>query len=90
MNLEEATDYILKGSNFKNSSFFEFYKSYNTTDPETSKKLFDRITSATGSISMTNSHGEDCVLAFTPISTAVGWTMLSLVPSEDLNVKNSN
>ena len=88
--IDSNGDYILKGSTFKNSSFFEFYKSYNTTDPETSKKLFDRITSATGSISMTNSHGEDCVLAFTPISTAVGWTMLSLVPSENLNVKNSN
>lgn len=33
-------DYILKGNNFKNSSFFEFYKSYNPTEPALSKELF--------------------------------------------------
>jgi hypothetical protein len=33
-------DYILKGNNFKNSSFFEFYKSYNPTEPASSKELF--------------------------------------------------
>ena len=83
-------DYILKGSNFKNSSFFEFFKSYNPTTPEDSKKLFDRITSSTGYVSMINSHGQECVLAFTPISTTEGWTLLSLVPANDLNVKNGN
>ena len=83
-------DYILKGSSFKNSSFFEFYNSYNSSDNETTKKLFDRITSSTGSISMNNSHGEECVLAFTPISTTNGWTMLGLVPAKDLNIEKRN
>lgn len=83
-------DYILKGSSFKNSSFFEFYNSYNPTDSESSKVLFDRITSSTGSVSMVNSHGEECVLAYTPISATSGWTMLSLIPAEDLNVKTRN
>ncbi|MCR5602721.1 MAG: response regulator [Lachnospiraceae bacterium] len=83
-------DYILKGNSFKNSGFFEFYKSYNATDPETSKELFDRVTSSTGSVSMINSHGQECVLAYTPVSATVGWTMLGLVPAKDLNVKNDN
>lgn len=83
-------DYILKGSSFKNSSFFEFYNSYNLSDNETTKKLFDSITSSTGSISMNNSHGEECVLAFTPISTTNGWTMLGLVPAKDLNIEKRN
>ena len=83
-------DYVLKGYNFKNSSFFEFYKSYNPTDPESSEKLFDRITSSTGSVPMTNSHGQECVLAFTPISVTAGWTLLGLVPAEDLNVDIEN
>ena len=83
-------DYILKGYSFKNSSFFEFYKSYNTTDPESSKELFGRITSSTGFVSMTNSHGQECILAFTPVSSTAGWTMLGLVPAEDLNVDKSN
>ena len=83
-------DYILKGNSFKNSGFFEFYKSYNATDPETSKELFDRVTSSTGSVSMINSHGQECVLAYTPVSATAGWTMLGLVPAKDLNVKNDN
>ena len=83
-------DYILKGYSFKNASFFEFYKSYNPTDPESSGKLFDRITSSTGSVPMINSHGQECILAFTPISTTVGWTLLGLVPAEDLHIDTEN
>ncbi len=88
--IDKNGDYILKGSSFKNSSFFEFYKSYNSTDLEASKELFEKITSSTGSVTMFNSHGDECVLAYTPISATSGWTMLSLVPAEDLNVKTGN
>ena len=83
-------DYTLKGSSFKNSSFFEFYKSYNPTEPAESKELFDRITSETGSVSMLNSHGEECILAFTPVAASAGWTMLGLVPAMDLHVDTGN
>ena len=83
-------DYILKGYSFKNASFFEFYESYNPTDPESSSELFDRITSSTGSVPMINSHGQECILAFTPVSATSGWTLLSLVPAEDLNVDTEN
>jgi signal transduction histidine kinase/DNA-binding response OmpR family regulator len=83
-------DYILKGYSFKNSSFFEFYKSYNPTDPESSSKLFDRITSSTGSVPVLNSRGQECVLAFTPLSATSGWTLLGLVPAKDLHVDTEN
>ena len=83
-------DYILKGYSFKNSSFFEFYKSYNPTDPESSSKMFDRITSLTGSVPMLNSRGQECILAFTPLSATSGWTLLGLVPAEDLHVDTEN
>ena len=83
-------DYILKGHSFKNSSFFEFYKSYNPTDPESSGELFDRITSSTGSVPMLNSHGQECVLAFTPILATSGWTLLGFVPATDLHVDAEN
>ena len=79
-------DYILKGSSFKNSDFFEFYKSYNTTEPESAKQLFDKITSSTGSVSMLNSHGQECILAYTPVAATYGWTLLGLVPADDLHV----
>ena len=83
-------DYILKGYSFKNSSFFEFYKSYNPTDPESSSKLFDRITSSTGSVPVLNSRGQECVLAFTPLSATSGWTLLGLVPAKDLHADTEN
>ena len=83
-------DYILKGHSFKNSSFFEFYKSYNPTDPESAGRLFDRITSSTGSVSMLNSHGQECILAFTPVSATAGWTLLGFVPAKDLHVDAEN
>ena len=84
--IDSDGNYILKGYSFKNSSFFEFYKSYNSTDPKTSQELFDRITSSTGSVSMLDSHEQECILAFTPIAATSGWTLLGFVPAEDLQV----
>ena len=83
-------DYILKGHSYKNSSFFEFYKSYNVTDPESSKELFDRIMSSTGHESMINSQGQECILAFTPIQDTAGWTLLGLIPAQDLYEEKGN
>ena len=88
--IDAGGDYILKGYNFKNSSFFEFYKSYNPIDPESSNKLFDTITSSTGHTTMINSHGQECILAYTPVSATSGWTLLSMVPADDLNVDTEN
>ena len=88
--IDSDGDYILKGASFKNSNFFEFYKSYNQTDPESTKKLSEKITSSTGSVTMLNSHGEECILAFTPVDATSGWTILGFVPANDLNVKAQN
>ena len=82
--------YILKGRSFKNSSFFEFYKSYNSTDLASLKKMSETITSSTGSVSMENSHGQECILAFTPVTATAGWTLLGFVPANDLKVDIEN
>ena len=83
-------DYIIKGHSFKNSSFFEFYKSYNTGDPASVQELFGMITSSTGSLTMHNSRGEDCILAYTPVTAAEGWTLLSIMPTDGLRVDTEN
>ncbi len=88
--IDENGDYILKGYSYKNSNFFEFYNSYNDTDPESEKELFERITSSTGSVSMIDSHGKKCILAFAPVDATCGWTLLGFVPAEDLNVHKEN
>ena len=84
--IDESGDYILKGASYKNSNFFEFYKSYNTTDPESEKLLTARITSSTGSVTMTDSHGKECILAYAPVNATDGWTLLGIVPAADLKV----
>ncbi|MCR4740574.1 MAG: extracellular solute-binding protein [Lachnospiraceae bacterium] len=35
---------------------------------------------------MINSHGQECILAYTPVLATAGWTLLGIVPAEDLNV----
>ena len=83
-------DYIIKGHSFKNSSFFEFYRSYNDIDPSTSAEFFEKITSSTGSFIMNNSRGEECVLAYTTFDVTGDWTLLSLLPVKYLNVYQEN
>ena len=76
-------DYIIKGHSFKNSNFFEFYKSYNKLDSN-SEDFFHKITSSTGSFTMLNSRGNECILAYTPFDETGDWTLLSLMPIEYL------
>ncbi len=83
-------NYILKGHSFKNSSFFEFYRSYNKSENSVSQELFGRITSTTGSVMMKNSRLEECILAYTPVAETEGWTLLSLMPVKDLGVDTQN
>ena len=83
-------DYIIKGHSFKNSSFFEFYRSYNTADSASAKELFEKITSSTGSFTMLNSRGEECILAYTPVTAVGNWTLLSFMPMEDLGENSEN
>ena len=88
--IDSDGNYILKGPSFKNSNFFEFYKSYNQTEPESANELFGKIISSTGSISMLNSHGEECILAFTPVNATSGWSLLCFVPANDLDVEKED
>ena len=83
-------DYIIKSETFKNSNFFEFFKSYNASDPTTIDKLHADMTSSTGSFKILNSRGQEMLLAYTPVSDTVGWTLISLIPVSDLNVNTEN
>lgn len=88
--IDNDGDYIIKGHSFKNSNIFEFYRSYNVIDSSSAQELFRRITSTTGSVTMKNSRGEQCILAFTPVAATEGWTLVSFMPMEDLSVNTEN
>ena len=88
--IDAEGDYTIKGQSFKNSSFFEFYKSYNAADLTAQKELFAEITSSTGSVPMLDSHGQECILAYTPVAVTKGWTLLSFLPAKDLGADTEN
>ena len=88
--IDAGGDYIIKGHSFKNTSFFEFYRSYNASDPASTQILFAKITSSTGSFTMLNSRGEECILAYAPVAVVGGWTFLSFMPMKDLSVNTEN
>ena len=83
-------DYLIKSKTFKNSNFFEFYKSYNPSDPALLESLHSEVTSSTGSVTILNSRGEEMLLAFTPIAESVEWTLLSIIPKTDLKLNTQN
>ena len=83
-------DYIIKGHSFKNSSFFEFYRSYNSINASETQAFFKKITSETGSFIMMNSHHEECIVAYTPFDAAGGWTLLNMIPTSYLNTSTQN
>ena len=83
-------DYIIKDDSFKNSSFFEFYRSYNSIKPAQAQELFSQITSIDGSLTMKNSRGEKCILAYTPFDATGGWALLSLMPMKYINANTEN
>ena len=82
-------NYIIKDHSFKNSNFFEFYRSYNSGDTA-AQELFEKITSSTGSFSMYNSRSEKCILAYTPIASKAEWVLLCFMPMDELNVNTEN
>lgn len=82
-------DYIIKGKSFKNSSFFQFYESYNSIESPR-EEFYNKITSTTGTLTMLNSHHVKCVLAHTPFDAADSWTLLCLMPMSDLNASTEN
>lgn len=88
--IDNNGDYIIKGYSFKNSNFFEFYRSYNNISSASAQDFFNTIITTTGSFTMYNSHGVECIAAHTPFDDADGWTLISLMPMKDLKVNTQN
>ena len=77
-------NYMIKGSSFKNSSFLEFYKSYNSTDYMAVNELEQEIMSGAGSFIMNDAQGRKCLIAHSPVDTSNGWAILGYIPADRL------
>ncbi len=79
------SNYVIKGHEYKNNNFVEFYKSYNRIDAAGVEELRTRLATQSGSFFMTNSSGEKCLIAYVPISANEGWTILNYIRSSSLH-----
>ena len=83
--IDSDGNYIIKGHDFKNNNFVEFYKSYNQIDASGVEELRTHLATQGGSFFMTNSRGEECLIAHVPISANQGWTILNYIQASSLH-----
>ena len=88
--IDTESNYVIRGRSFKNTSFFEFYKSYNQPGIQAQQQLFADILSGTGSFTMMDSKGRECIVAHIPITSTKGWVLLSSALVSDLNAVTEN
>jgi len=88
--IDEEGAYVIRGRSFKNANFFEFYKSYNETDYNGMEALRAAVSDGSGSFTMQNSHGEECLVAYTPVQIAGHWLLLSSIPKDELGLKTAD
>ena len=85
--IDSEGNYIIKGKSFKNSNFFEFYKSYNQIKKDDFEQLQEKI-HETGMLTMQNSKAQSCLIAHIPVSTSYNWTLLTYSPMDDIVKSN--
>ena len=86
--IEFSGGYIIKEPSFKNSNFFEFYKSYNQDD--FNPHFQDDITGTDGTAAMHDSHGTEIMIAHAIVNSTGGWIMLAGVPMTEIAGKPVN
>jgi signal transduction histidine kinase/CheY-like chemotaxis protein/HPt (histidine-containing phosphotransfer) domain-containing protein len=82
-------NYVVHGKSFKNSNFFEYYKSYNEASAEEYELATDEIAGGTGTMTIKNSKGDDCILSYMPLETMTTWVLLAYIPLTDLVASRS-
>ena len=87
--VDREGDYVVHGRSFKSNNFFEYYKSYNPASAEEYEQVIREITGGTGSMTIRNVKGEDCVLSYTPLETMTTWVLLACIPVNDLETSRS-
>lgn len=87
--VDREGNYVIHGNSFKNSNFFEYYKSYNEASAEEYEDVIREITGGTGTLMIKNAKGEDCIISYTPLETMTSWVLLAYIPADDLAANRS-
>ena len=83
--IDSDGNYVIKGHDYKNNNFVEFYKSYNQVDAAGVEDLRTRLATQSGSFFMTNSRGEECLIAYAPVREIRGWAILNYIQASSLH-----
>ncbi len=87
--VDSEGNYVVHGKSFKNSNFFEYYKSYNTATAKEYEQVAEEVSGGTGTMTIRNYKGEDCILSYTPLETVTSWILLAYIPAGDLAASRS-
>ena len=87
--VDKEGNYVVHGKSFKNSNFFEYYKSYNPASAEEYEHAVREIAGGTGTMIIKNVKGEDCVLSYMPLESTTSWILLAYIPVNDLSANRS-
>ena len=82
--IDAEGNYIIKSRSFKNSSFFEFYKSYNATDSASLQALSEATVTTIGTFEMLNSKGQPCLIGHAPVNATENWAIVTMISMADL------
>ncbi len=82
--IDTAGNYMIHGSQLKNSNFFEYYKSYNHTDYLSQREFEEAVTGKTGLLEIIDYKGQKCVVAHTPVTTDNDWFLINIIPESSL------
>lgn len=88
--IDKSGNYIIRDTVYKNSNFYEFYKSYNSIDSKGLETLKNNIINDSGTFEMNNSLNKKCIITHTPVKTVGGWILLSYIELDYLKVNNDN
>ncbi len=87
--IDKEGNYVVHGKSFKNSNFFEYYKSYNPANAEEYESATKEIAGGTGTMTIKNVKGEDSILSYAPLETMTTWFLLAYIPAKDLKASRS-
>lgn len=82
-------NYMIHGKSLKNSNFYEYFKSYNPMSNKEFNKVVESIHTDIDSMHIRNSKNEDCVIAYTPLTSLESWYLIAYIPAKELTDNRS-
>ena len=78
--------YVFHHSSFRSTSFFNFYRSYNTVLSSELDALIEEVSTNSGTMTMKkNKKGDLLFVSYSQVPNQEKWTIVTIIPLEDIN-----